>query len=132
MHTPVLLQETIEALTIKPGAKYIDATYGLGGHTKAILEKGGIVLALDWDEENVVRQNALLQKTCSIFVTNNAVKLVLGNYAHIKNIAEEHNFAPCEGIVFDLGLSMEQIRLSGRGFTYEKGNEPLDMRINSE
>jgi len=129
MHTPVLLQDTIDALNVQSGERYIDATYGEGGHTRKILEKGGKVLALDWDEENVQRQNVILQRTCVGFVKNQSVKLVYGNYAHIKNIAQEYNFVPCKGIIFDLGLSMEQIRLSGRGFSYERGDEPLDMRI---
>jgi len=122
MHTPVLLQETVDALEIQPGGKYIDATYGLGGHSSAILERGGIVLALDWDSDSLARQK----------INNQSLTVINGNYADIKDLAQKHHFVPCQGIVFDLGLSMEQIRLSGRGFSYEKGDEPLDMRISSD
>jgi phage-related minor tail protein len=53
MHTPVLLKESIEALNIQEGGRYIDATYGLGGHSQEIAQAGGLVLGLDWDPENV-------------------------------------------------------------------------------
>lgn len=122
MHTPVLLQETIEALEIKKGGKYIDATYGLGGHSREIVKKGGIVLGIDWDDSSETRN--LKRETQKI-------KIVQGNYADIENIAQTYNFSPCEGIIFDLGLSMEQIRKSGRGFSYESAGEPLDMRIHT-
>lgn len=121
MHTPVLLKESIEALNIKPSGKYIDATYGLGGHSKAIVEKGGNVLALDWDKGNVENH---LKKGLPKNIT-----LIYGNYANIKHIAEENHWTPCQGIIFDLGLSMDQIRSSQRGFSYEARSEPLDMRI---
>ncbi len=124
MHTPVLLQETIEALDVKKDKKYIDATFGEGGHSKEILKMGGIVLGIDWDAENIKKQKQR-------YTLQKHVTLVEGNYGNIKSIAEKHNFAPCSGIIFDLGLSMEQIRESGRGFSYEKRSEPLDMRINT-
>lgn len=122
-HTPVLLQESIEALEIKEGQKYIDATFGLGGHAQAIAEKGGIVLGIDADEASV----ALRKQE----IDNPHITLVAGNFANIKKIAEENNHAPVDGILFDLGLSMWQIRESGRGFTYENDEEPLDMRMSS-
>ena len=121
MHTSVLLEESIEALNIHHGGKYIDATYGLGGHSKQIIAAGGRILALDWDSEHVESQIAQgLPKE---------ITLVQGNYADIKEIAEKHNWVPCQGVIFDLGLSMEQIRSSGRGFSYQAGSEALDMRI---
>lgn len=125
MHTPVLLQTVIEELKVEPGRKYIDATYGLGGHARAIVEKGGIVLGIDWDDESLDKQK--LEK-------HDGITLALGNYADIKKIAQKNKFVPADGILFDLGLSMWQIRMSQRGFSYEneQENEPLDMRINNE
>lgn len=123
MHTPVLLQESIEALEIKEGQKYIDATFGLGGHAQAIAAQGGIVLGIDADEASV----ALRKQE----INNPLINLVAGNFADIKRIAEENNHTPVDGILFDLGLSMWQIRESGRGFTYENDEEPLDMRMSS-
>lgn len=117
MHTPVLLDQVIEALDIKKDGLYIDATFGEGGYSRAILEKGGKVLAIDLDQEQI----------------NNSespdLKLVQGNFGDIEKIAKENNFFPVDGVVFDLGLSMRQISHSGRGFSFKKVFEPLDMRM---
>lgn len=119
VHTPVLLHETIAALQVKKNGRYIDATFGMGGHAREILKGGANVLGIDWDEEAV---RALPDR---------AVKVVVGNYADIKHIAEENDFVPVDGIILDLGLSMWQIRESGRGFSYEKDDELLDMRLSN-
>lgn len=119
MHTPVLLAQVIEALEIKKDGLYIDATFGEGGYTKAILEKGGKVLAIDLDKDQLSIANGQLPM----------VKLVQGNFGDVEKIAKENNFFPVDGVVFDLGLSMKQISQSGRGFSFKKLNEPLDMRM---
>lgn len=125
MHTPVLLNQVIEALDIKKNGLYIDATFGEGGYSRAIIDKGGKVLGIDLDKDQLTsfRVNGLT-----------GLKVVEGNFADIEKIAKENNFFPVDGIVFDLGLSMSQISRSGRGFSFKKFNEPLDMRIslNSE
>src|SRR3989339_310475 len=120
MHTPVLLDQVIEALQVKKDGLYVDATFGEGGYSQAILNKGGKVLAVDLDENQLIgsRVNGLT-----------GLKLVQGNFGDIEKIARENNFFPVDGVVFDLGLSMKQISQSGRGFSYKKLNEPLDMRM---
>lgn len=125
MHTPVLLQEVIEGLQVKSGGLYIDATVGEGGHLKKILKKGGKVLGIDWDENQVKHLTLNVQHFKN-------TKIIYGNFADIARIAEENNFHPVDGIIFDLGLSMEQIENSGRGFSYKRLNEALDMRINND
>ncbi len=122
MHTPVLLDQVIEALDIKKDGLYIDATFGEGGYSEAILDKGGKVLGVDLDEDQLKgsRVNGLT-----------GLKLVQGNFGDIEQIAKENNFIPVDGVVFDLGLSMKQISQSGRGFSFKKLNEPLDMRMNT-
>ncbi len=120
MHRPVLLQQAIENLNIKPDGLYIDATFGEGGHTQEILKRGGRVLGIDIDVNQV--QN-------SKFKTQN-LKLVHGNFKEIEKIAKENNFYPADGILIDLGLSMKQVNGSGRGFSYKNLNDTLDMRIN--
>lgn len=127
MHTPVLLQQAIECLDIKKGGLYIDATFGEGGYSKVILEKGGRVLGMDWDK-NQIFNFPLQGKQFSIF----NLKLVQGNFANIEKIAKENNFFPVDGVVFDLGLSMVQLTDSGKGFSFKKDNEPLDMRISDD
>jgi 16S rRNA (cytosine1402-N4)-methyltransferase len=60
----------------------------------------------------------------------NNLKLIEGNFGDIEKIAKENNFLPVDGVVFDLGLSMRQINQSGRGFSFKRLDEPLDMRMN--
>lgn len=123
MHTPVLLKEVIDNLGVVPSGHYIDATGGEGGYTKALLNQGAKVLTIDWDPKQV--QNLKLK----VQSYKNA-KVIEGNFADIAAIAKENNFAPVDGIVFDLGLSMVQLKESGRGLSYQRLEEPLDMRIN--
>ena len=124
MHTPVLLQEAVDQLNVFKGGRYIDATFGSGGHSNEIVKRGGKVLALDWNEETVNRHN---------FKKKDAqLKIVWGNYANIEEIAKRNNFLPVEGCLFDLGLSMEEILFSGRGFSFRRDRETLDMRISKK
>lgn len=124
MHTPVLLTEVTEDLQIKPEGLYIDATAGEGGHLGKIIELGGKVLAIDWDENQI---KSLKEK----FPGKN-VQFAVGNYADIEEIAKSKLFYPVDGIVLDLGLSYKQLSESGRGFSYKKWEEPLDMRISED
>ncbi len=126
MHTPVLLKQVIDALEIKKDGLYVDATFGEGGYSQAILEKGGNVLGIDWDEEQYQISNIKYQKYISKIKN---LKMANGNFKDIERIAKENDFFPVDGVVFDLGLSMKQISESGRGFSYKKLNEPLDMRM---
>lgn len=125
MHTPVLLKEIIKTLDIKKDGLYVDATFGEGGYSQAILDKGGKVLALDLDVEQIQNPNVKIQKGSNL-------KLVEGSFGEIEKIAKENNFFPVDGVVFDLGLSMKQISQSGRGFSFKKLNEPLDMRMSDK
>jgi len=112
MHTPVLLHEVLEYLDPQPGKKIIDGTANGGGHTLALRERGAEVLAIEIDP-----------------VLAKKLPAVLGNYANIAQIAREHNFVPCDGVLLDLGFSSEQ--LEGRGLSFQR-NEPLDMRYGGE
>lgn len=123
MHTPVLLKEVVENLQIKEDGLYIDATLGEAGYTKEILNRKGRVLAIDWDENQVKSLKSEIQSHKNLIV-------VVANFANIESIAKQHNFYPVNGVVFDLGLSMQQLMHSGRGFSYNLPHEPLDMRIN--
>lgn len=128
MHTPVFFEEVITALGVKEGGKYIDATFGEGGYSREILKLGGRVLGIEWDENQYQKSKIKYQKYISKIKN---LKLKHGNFKDIERIAKENNFYPVDGIIFDLGLSMEQINNSGRGFSYKRLEEPLDMRISN-
>lgn len=123
MHTPVLLDEVVEMLAAAPDKKIIDATFGEGGHTRALLEKGAFVLAIDRDKTQIKVQNS-----------NSNKNLILrqGNFKNIEAIAQEEHFFPVDGILFDLGLSNGQLRSGGKGLSYKNLNEQLDMRLDEE
>ena len=117
MHTPVLLQATIEFLDPGPGKLYIDATVGFGGHTEELLKKGARVLGIDRDPEAIksLRESQKLV-------------LVQGNFADIEQIAKEAGFGKVDGILFDLGVSSVQLANPERGFSFTRDG-PLDMRM---
>jgi len=120
-HTPVLMQEVLQGLDVETGKRYIDATLGGGGHTRAMLEKGAEVLAIDEDtdaiEESKTYQGPLL-------------RIVQGNFRDIEGIAKKAGFEQVDGILFDLGVSSHQINTTSRGFTFRFDEAPLDMRFN--
>jgi len=118
MHNPVLLKEAVDGLQVIKDGRYIDATFGEGGHTVEILKRGGKVLGIDLDERQIFNEREKLR-----------LKLVQGNFKDIEEIGRKNNFFPVDGILLDLGLSMNQIENSGRGFSYHRLKEPLDMRI---
>lgn len=129
MHNPVLLQEVINSLAVKNGGLYIDATFGEGGHALEIIKKGGKVLGIEWDVQQYRRARVKYQK---YLLENQNLILVNGNFKDIEEIAKKNNFFPVNGIVFDLGLSMNQLKDSQRGFSFKKENELLDMRISNK
>lgn len=118
MHDPVLVNEVLEALNVKPGGKYIDATLGDGGHSAEILKRGGKVLGIDVDEGSLKRAKERLQ----------GVVLARGNFADIDRIAAENGFEQVDGVLFDLGYSSSQIEDKSVGLSF-MGDQPLDMRL---
>jgi 16S rRNA (cytosine1402-N4)-methyltransferase len=125
-HIPVLLEETIEALAVQPGGRYVDCTLGAGGHAAAILERsspGGQLLGIDADSRAMKIARARLE------AYGNATLLVNQNFVNLRAICLKHDFFPVHGILFDLGLSSVQLNGSGRGFSFQH-DAPLDMRLN--
>ncbi len=121
-HVPVLKEEVIHALSIEPGKKYIDATVGLGGHTREIVNYGGVVLGIDQDREalEIARQQSQV---------NDKVTLVHGNFRDIEHIAKSHGFTDVDGVLFDLGISSMQLDVPERGMSYRFTDAPLDLRM---
>lgn len=124
-HEPVLLEEVIKILEPERGGAFIDATIDGGGHSAKILEhlpKNGLLVGMDQDGK-------MIEKAKIKFMEEGRLKLLSGNFGNIKEIAAPlaDNFA---GILFDLGLSIIQLKESGRGFTFQK-DEPLVMTFKS-
>lgn len=126
-HVPVLLNEVIDGLSIKPGEKYIDATLGGGGHTEEVIKRGGIVLGIDVDNDalDYVTENQRIN------IDNKKLVLEKGNFKDIGRIAHLKGFTSVLGIIFDLGVSSHQIDTPERGFSFLK-NGPLDMRMDKD
>lgn len=123
-HTPVLLKEAVDALEVAAGQKYIDATLGGGGHTRLILENGGMVLGIDQDGDALEFATTKFGQ----HIKEGRLTTRQGNFSDIKKIAAEKGFEKVNGILFDLGVSSYQLDASGRGFSI-KHDEKLDMRM---
>lgn len=123
-HVPVMLEETVEALAVQPGGRYIDCTLGGGGHARAILEHsspGGQLLGIDADPEAIKIARSNLE------IYSSSVLLVNENFANLQAICIKYDFFPVNGVLFDLGLSSVQLK-NGRGFSFQY-DSPLDMRF---
>ncbi|HEY8283720.1 MAG TPA: 16S rRNA (cytosine(1402)-N(4))-methyltransferase RsmH [Chloroflexota bacterium] len=124
-HVPVLYQETLTALAIRPGGHYIDCTAGSGGHAAGILERSapnGTVLALDTDPEAVIRTAARLAPF------GDRARVVQANFRDLETTAAREGRDTVDGILFDLGVSSVQLGTGRRGFSFQEDG-PLDMRM---
>jgi len=125
IHIPVLLKEAVDALSVRPGGRYIDCTVGAGGHAETILQHsapGGQLLGIDADPiATALAQNRLAYYGKSALIIND-------NFVNLSNICSSHDFEPVNGILFDLGISSMQLSESGHGFSFQHG-APLDMRF---
>ncbi len=125
VHRPVLLEEAVEMLQVKPGGTYMDGTFGLGGHTKEILKRSapdGRVIAFDWDEE------AIRIGLENVGIYRDRLQVMHRNFREIDFGLKEAGVTQVDGILIDIGLSSLQLEAAGRGFSFRK-NEPLDMRM---
>ena len=126
-HQPVLLAEATAALVPKPGGRYLDATFGGGGHTRAILDASapsGTVIALDTDPAAVARAEELATETSYA----GRLTAIRANFATLAEVAASHHIPPLDGMLFDLGLSSFQLDAAERGFAFRLEG-PLDMRF---
>jgi len=127
-HTPVLLDETLSFLAVRPGGLYIDATVGSGGHAAAVLKESapdGRLLGIDADPD------ALSVARAKLAAFGDRAILVQRNYADLATVAHEFGFHQVNGILFDLGLSSRQLGPQGRGFSFQE-DAPLDMRLDPQ
>ena len=134
-HKPVLLGEVLVYLRLtnahsKTKIKVIDATLGGGGYSIAFCKKGVSVLGIEYDPMMFKIAQTRLKQACppnESFV--GSFTLVKGNFSEIKNVALVHKFDKCDGVVFDLGVSTQQLTSPIRGFSFQNPNALLDMRM---
>lgn len=123
-HISVLLQESVDALHIKPDGVYVDCTAGGGGHSAAILERlgdKGRMILFDQDPDAITT-------VTERFKNDSRVTVVHSNFSNIKEKLSELGVEKVDGIVADLGVSSHQLDVAERGFSYHK-DAPLDMRM---
>ena len=126
-HEPIMLEECIENLNIRPNGIYVDGTLGGAGHSSKIIEnlsEEGLLIGIDRDKEALSASGKRLEKYKN-------VKYVWGNHEQIKDHVENLGITNVDGILLDLGVSSYQIDEPTRGFSYTK-NARLDMRMNKE
>ena len=124
-HIPVLLRETVDALAVKAGGRYVDGTLGRAGHTKEILARGGCVLGIDRDEQALREVEALRGGGDGLW---KGLQVAKGNHGDLEEIACEKGWKEVDGILLDLGVSSPQLDEAGRGFSFLRDG-PLDMRM---
>ena len=130
-HLPVLYNEVLETLSIKPEGVYVDCTAGGGGHSSGIikqLNEKGILIAIDQDSEALLETNKKLE---SLNELKAQYILVQDKFSNIKEILTKLNITRIDGVLADLGVSSHQIDTASRGFSFQKDGD-LDMRMNSE
>lgn len=122
-HVPVLLDESVEGLNIKPDGIYVDVTFGGGGHSSVIVKhlKGGHLYGFDQDQDAI--------KNAEKF-DESSFTFIEGNFRFIKRYLRMHGVEKVDGILADLGVSSHQIDDPKRGFIFRETG-PLDMRMDN-
>jgi len=127
-HLPVMVNEVVQGLAVRPGGRYVDCTLGGGGHSAAILEHslpGGQLMGLDADPEaiSIARHN--------LYDYRDSIRLVNDNFVNLRSVCDEYSYYPVNGILFDLGLSSFQLASDVKGFSFQR-ESLLDMRFSPE
>ena len=129
VHITVLLREAVEALAIKPNGVYVDATFGRGGHSRAILEQlgsNGRLIAIDRDPIAIEAGESLAQQDRRFSLYHAA----MGELTEVLNLATGSTQQSVDGMLADLGVSSPQLDAGERGFSF-RFDGPLDMRMDT-
>jgi 16S rRNA (cytosine1402-N4)-methyltransferase len=140
IHTPVLSNEVSELLGLDKyaplniQARLIDATVGLGGHSKEFVSRGWQILGIDADSKSLTVAEKVLNKACPSHLAEKvgSFKLINGNFKDIEKIAKEQDFYNVEAVLFDLGVSVPQLTSKRRGFSFQNPDATLDMRLGKQ
>ena len=132
-HQPVMLQECLEHLSLRPGSAVVDGTLGYGGHSVAMLAvigREGRLLGLDQDPHALAAADARLAAYCEAqgWPPPYPYRLHRGNFETIAEAARAEGFASVQGVLLDLGVSSPQLDVAERGFSF-RADGPLDMRM---
>lgn len=121
-HIPVLLDQSVDGLNIKPEGTYVDATFGGGGHSQAILNNlsSGRLLAFDQDQDALANE-----------IADERFTFINQNFTYLKNFLRLHSAIPVDGLLADLGVSSHQFDTADRGFS-TRFEGSLDMRMNKD
>ena len=125
VHKSIMLQETIEALHIRPNGIYVDGTLGGAGHSSEIVRRlgeDGRLIGIDQDGDAIAAASQRLADY------KDKVTIVRSNYSDMKNVLMDLSISGVDGILLDLGVSSYQLDNGERGFTYRE-DVPLDMRM---
>src|SRR3984957_9763937 len=123
-HVPVLLHEAMDALEPREGGVYVDGTFGAGGYTRALLDRGARVIALDRDP-SAIRADEKLKAS-----SGDRLELVEARFGDLDAVAKSLDVDAVDGIVLDIGVSSMQLDEAARGFSL-RFDAPLDMRMGS-
>jgi 16S rRNA (cytosine1402-N4)-methyltransferase len=122
-HVPVLLDEVLAALAVAPGETHVDGTFGAGGYTRAILEKGATrVYAFDRDPDAITEGGALAASS------GGRLTLVPERFSRMRQALSARNVESVDGVTLDIGVSSMQLDRAERGFSFQSDG-PLDMRM---
>ncbi len=127
-HEPVLKEDVLEGLAVRPGGRYVDATLGGGGHSEALLEQSspdGTVLGLDQDPDALARTGRRLERFGDRF------EALRGNFEDIADLVRQQGGPAPDGILMDLGISSDHLDRAERGFSF-RFEGPLDMRMDPD
>jgi 16S rRNA (cytosine1402-N4)-methyltransferase len=119
-HIPVLLDEVLRALAINPGEVHVDGTFGAGGYSAAMADKGARVFAFDRDPDAIREGRALADEK--------GITLIAGEFSRMEEAMAERGVASVSGVTLDIGVSSMQLDRPERGFSFQ-GDGPLDMTM---
>jgi 16S rRNA (cytosine1402-N4)-methyltransferase len=121
-HVPVLIDEVIDALAILPGERHVDATFGAGGYTRAMLAKGATVFAFDRDPDAIREGETLVRDG------EGRLALIEAPFSAMESELAQLDAVPLDGVTMDIGVSSMQLDRADRGFSFQ-ADGPLDMRM---
>ncbi len=127
-HQPVLLEQVLELLAPAPDKYFIDATFGRGGHSRALLARGARVLAFDFDQHSIEQAQTSFAKE----LASQQLVLVRENFSQLASKVQQLGgawLAQPSAVLFDFGTSTDQLMSKERGFSFDAADETLDMRM---